>query len=165
MRLRRLFAIPVLLLTLPVWAAWASTPQVRRDPSPVYAGPTTRVDWERIGRDVQLANWYSWAAAQPPKKSATIPATARLQRSSYSDSESVWDRIAACESGGNWATNTGNGYYGGLQENLTFWRSYGGDEFAERPDLASREQQIVVAERARDSGRGYRPWPECGRRA
>lgn len=77
---------------------------------------------------------------------------------------SVWDRLAACESGGNWSINTGNGYYGGLQQDMQFWRSYGGPAFAARPDLASREQQIVVAERARDSGRGYRPWPTCARR-
>jgi hypothetical protein len=77
----------------------------------------------------------------------------------------VWDRIAACESGGNWAINTGNGYYGGLQMDMTFWRSYGGLAYASRPDLASKAEQIVVAERARDSGRGYGPWPVCGSRA
>lgn len=77
---------------------------------------------------------------------------------------SVWDRLAACESHGNWSINTGNGYFGGLQMDMQFWRSYGGPVFAGRPDLASREQQIVVAERARDSGRGYHPWPTCARR-
>ena len=63
----------------------------------------------------------------------------------------IWDRIAACESGGNWAANTGNGYYGGLQFNLGTWQSYGGSG---RPDQNSREQQIAVAERvARRRGR------------
>lgn len=75
----------------------------------------------------------------------------------------VWDRIAQCESGGNWSIRTGNGYYGGLQMDMQFWRTYGGG-VAARPDLASREQQIAAATRARDSGRGYRPWPACSRK-
>lgn len=76
----------------------------------------------------------------------------------------VWDRLARCESGGRWNISTGNGYFGGLQMDMQFWRSYGGPTYASRPDLASREQQIVVAERARDGGRGYHPWPACARR-
>jgi uncharacterized protein YabE (DUF348 family) len=75
---------------------------------------------------------------------------------------SVWDRIAQCESGGNWHANTGNGYYGGLQFNLGTWRAYGGTS---RPDLVSREQQIAVAERLRDASGGYGAWPVCGARA
>jgi resuscitation-promoting factor RpfB len=74
----------------------------------------------------------------------------------------VWDRIAACESGGNWAANTGNGYYGGLQFNLGTWQAYGGSG---RPDQNSREQQIAVAERVRDASGGYGAWPVCGGRA
>ena len=73
----------------------------------------------------------------------------------------VWDRIAACESGGNWAANTGNGYYGGLQFNLGTWQAYGGSG---RPDQNSREQQIAVAERVRDASGGYGAWPVCGSR-
>jgi len=75
---------------------------------------------------------------------------------------SVWDRIAQCESGGNWHANTGNGYYGGLQFNLGTWQAYGGTS---RPDLVSREQQIAVAERVRDASGGYGAWPVCGRLA
>jgi uncharacterized protein YabE (DUF348 family) len=74
----------------------------------------------------------------------------------------VWDRIAACESGGNWAANTGNGYYGGLQFNMGTWQAYGGSG---RPDQNSREQQIAVAERVRDASGGYGAWPVCGARA
>jgi uncharacterized protein YabE (DUF348 family) len=73
----------------------------------------------------------------------------------------VWDAIAACESGGNWAANTGNGYYGGLQFNLGTWAAYGGSG---RPDQNSREQQIAVAERVRDASGGYGAWPVCGSR-
>ena len=71
----------------------------------------------------------------------------------------VWDAIASCESGGNWAANTGNGYYGGLQFNLGTWQAYGGSG---RPDQNSREQQIAVAERVAAAEGGYGAWPVCG---
>jgi uncharacterized protein YabE (DUF348 family) len=71
----------------------------------------------------------------------------------------IWDKIASCESGGNWAANTGNGYYGGLQFNLGTWQSYGGSG---RPDQNSREQQIAVAERVAAAEGGYGAWPVCG---
>ena len=59
----------------------------------------------------------------------------------------MWDRIAQCESGGNWSINTGNGYYGGLQFATAPWLANGGDDFAPRADLASRAEQITVANR------------------
>ncbi len=71
-----------------------------------------------------------------------------------------WDAVAACESGGNWAINTGNGYYGGLQFNLGTWRANGGSGM---PHAASKDEQIRVAENvARSQGMGA--WPVCGRR-
>ncbi len=69
----------------------------------------------------------------------------------------MWDRIAQCESGGRWNINTGNGYYGGLQFNYSTWLSNGGGDFAERADLASREEQITIANRLYES-RGLQPW-------
>ena len=60
---------------------------------------------------------------------------------------SVWDTVAACESGGNWAINTGNGYYGGLQFSASTWRAFGGTEFAPNAHQATKAQQIVVAQR------------------
>lgn len=72
-----------------------------------------------------------------------------------------WDAIAQCESGGNWAINTGNGYYGGLQFKLSTWRSNGG---VGNPANATREQQIAVAERVLVS-QGIGAWPVCGKRA
>ncbi|HEX4720933.1 MAG TPA: transglycosylase family protein [Pseudonocardiaceae bacterium] len=69
----------------------------------------------------------------------------------------VWDRIAQCESGGNWAINTGNGYYGGLQFNLPTWNSNGGAAYAARPDLATKAEQIAIADKVR-AARGYEPW-------
>jgi resuscitation-promoting factor RpfB len=71
---------------------------------------------------------------------------------------SVWDRLAGCESGGNWATNTGNGYYGGLQFNIGTWQANGGSG---RPDQNSREEQIRVATKVRDAAGGYGAWPAC----
>lgn len=71
-----------------------------------------------------------------------------------------WDAIAACESGGNWAINTGNGYYGGLQFSMGTWRSNGGSG---SPHNASREEQIRVAENVLKS-QGIGAWPSCGRR-
>jgi hypothetical protein len=59
----------------------------------------------------------------------------------------MWDRVAQCESGGNWSINTGNGYYGGLQFSYSTWLAYGGGDFASRADLATREEQITVANR------------------
>lgn len=70
---------------------------------------------------------------------------------------SMWDRIARCESGGNWHINTGNGYYGGLQFSLASWRSNGGRDFAARPDQASRAEQITVANRYYAKA-GTSPW-------
>ena len=75
-----------------------------------------------------------------------------------------WDAIAQCESGGNWKINTGNGYYGGLQFAQGTWAAYGGTRYAPRADLASRAQQIAVAERTL-AGQGIGAWPTCGKRA
>ncbi|GAA0592449.1 resuscitation-promoting factor [Kutzneria viridogrisea] len=73
--------------------------------------------------------------------------------------DAVWDRIAQCESTGNWHINTGNGYYGGLQFDMGTWTSNGGGQYAPRADLASREEQIAIANKVR-AARGYQPW-EC----
>lgn len=73
---------------------------------------------------------------------------------------SVWDSLAQCESGGNWAINTGNGYYGGLQFNPGTWSAYGGGEYAATADQATREQQIAVAERVQ-AAQGWGAWPAC----
>jgi hypothetical protein len=75
----------------------------------------------------------------------------------------VWDLLAQCESGGNWAINTGNGYYGGLQFNYSTWLSNGGGDFAEYAHLATREQQILIAENLH-ARRGFQPWPACSRK-
>lgn len=74
--------------------------------------------------------------------------------------DSDWDRLAECESGGNWSINTGNGYHGGLQFSASTWQAHGGGEFAPTADQATREEQIVVAERTLAS-QGWGAWPAC----
>ncbi|MFH9085508.1 transglycosylase family protein [Streptomyces sp. NPDC017673] len=76
----------------------------------------------------------------------------------------VWDRIAQCESGGNWHINTGNGYYGGLQFSASTWRAYGGSAYAPTADQASRSAQIAVATRVQQA-QGWGAWPVCSGRA
>ena len=76
----------------------------------------------------------------------------------YATGNTVWDALAQCESGGNWAINTGNGYYGGLQFSLGTWQAYGGTGL---PSNNSRETQIAVATRLRDATGGYGSWPGC----
>ncbi|MEV7193228.1 transglycosylase family protein [Streptomyces sp. NPDC093510] len=76
----------------------------------------------------------------------------------------VWDRIARCESGGNWQINTGNGYYGGLQFSAGTWRAYGGGAYAPTADKASKAQQIAVATKVQRA-QGWGAWPTCSARA
>ncbi|MFJ9246292.1 transglycosylase family protein [Streptomyces sp. NPDC101776] len=76
----------------------------------------------------------------------------------------VWDRIAQCESGGNWHINTGNGYYGGLQFSAGTWRAYGGSAYAATADQASRSAQIAVATKVQHA-QGWGAWPVCSAKA
>jgi uncharacterized protein YabE (DUF348 family) len=73
----------------------------------------------------------------------------------------VWDQLARCESGGNWAANSGNGYYGGLQFDKGTWSANGGNQYAPYPHQASREQQIEIAQRVRNARGNYHAWPTC----
>ena len=94
---------------------------------------------------------------------APAPAKAAASRSSGGGSTvnaAMWDRVAQCESGGNWAINSGNGYYGGLQFDNQTWLGAGGGQYAARADLASRTQQIAVANKVY-ADRGLAPWG-CG---
>jgi uncharacterized protein YabE (DUF348 family) len=90
----------------------------------------------------------------------TKAAPAPAPTSNFASGSSVWDKIAQCESGGNWAANTGNGYYGGLQFSLGTWQSYGGSGL---PSNASRLTQIAIATKIRNASGGYGAWPACSR--
>lgn len=76
---------------------------------------------------------------------------------------SIWQRLAACESTSRWNAATGNGYFGGLQMDMTFWRRYGGMAYASRPDLASPTAQVEIAQRGQRV-QGWAAWPACSRR-
>ena len=77
---------------------------------------------------------------------------------------SVWDKVAQCESGGNWKINTGNGFYGGVQFAASTWKAYGGKTYASQAHLATKAEQIAIARRVL-AGQGPGAWPTCGRRA
>ena len=102
-----------------------------------------------------LTIWVAPAAAPSVSK----PAPAKPSSGS-SSGNSVWDRLAQCESGGNWSINTGNGYYGGLQFLPSTWRANGGSGM---PHQASRAEQIRVAENLRAKS-GFAPWPACSKK-
>jgi resuscitation-promoting factor RpfA len=76
----------------------------------------------------------------------------------------VWDRVAQCESGGNWKINTGNGFYGGVQFAAGTWKAYGGNTYASQAHLATKAEQIAIARRVL-AGQGPGAWPVCSRRA
>lgn len=89
-----------------------------------------------------------------------VGATVAVAGTANAAPESAWDRLAQCESGGNWQINTGNGYYGGLQFSLRTWRAFGGTGM---PHQASKAQQIAVAERTL-AAQGWNAWPSCSRK-
>ena len=74
--------------------------------------------------------------------------------------DSTWDAVAQCESGGNWSINTGNGYYGGVQFSQSTWEAEGGTAYASRADLATKSQQIAIAEKTL-ADQGWGAWPVC----
>ena len=86
---------------------------------------------------------------------ATPPASA---------ASTVWDKVARCESGGNWKINTGNGYHGGLQFSGRTWRGFGGGKYASKAHKASKGEQIAIARRVLAT-QGPGAWPTCGRKA
>jgi uncharacterized protein YabE (DUF348 family) len=75
----------------------------------------------------------------------------------------TWDALSRCEAGGNWAINTGNGFYGGVQFDQNTWERNGGLRYAQRADLATREEQIAIAEVTR-ARQGWGAWPVCSGR-
>jgi resuscitation-promoting factor RpfA len=93
----------------------------------------------------------------------TVGTAVLLGPASAAQASVNWDAVAQCESGGNWSTNTGNGFYGGLQFSRSTWRAYGGGAYASTADDASRSEQIRIAEKVLD-GQGIGAWPVCGRK-
>ena len=89
-----------------------------------------------------------------------LVATGMLATGTAANAASGWDDVAACESGGDWSINTGNGYYGGLQFSQSSWEAAGGTQYAPTADLATREQQIAIAEKTQ-AAQGWGAWPAC----
>jgi nucleoid-associated protein YgaU len=94
---------------------------------------------------------------------AVIAAPIAVAAPAQAAAASTWDRLARCESGGNWHINTGNGFYGGLQFTSSTWRGFGGGRYADRADHASRSEQIIIAEKVLDA-QGWGAWPACSRK-
>lgn len=94
---------------------------------------------------------------------AAVVVSAALAVPAVASAEPNWDAIAACESGGNWHINTGNGFSGGLQFAPGTWAGYGGTRYASSAAGATREQQIEIA-RLVLQGQGIGAWPVCGKR-
>ena len=89
-----------------------------------------------------------------------VAGTAIVAATAPANAASTWDKLAQCESGGNWSINTGNGYYGGLQFSASSWRAVGGTQYAPLPHQATQQEQIAAAEVLRRSG-GWGHWPAC----
>lgn len=127
------------------------------------AGPPSRPLLTDLPQPPTTAPTTTTTTAPPP---TTVPPPAPPPVTSgagYADpaNPAAWDRLAQCEAGGNWAINTGNGYYGGLQFALSSWRMVGGTGY---PHEHSRETQIAMGRRLHARMGGWHPWPACSRR-
>jgi len=143
---------------------------VTRDDSSMAQGQSTVVRSGRAGlRDVTYRIVFKnghLVARRVLSQNVLREPVARVERvgtkvvatTNFASGSTVWDRLAQCESGGNWATNTGNGYYGGLQFSLGTWHAYGGSGL---PSSNSRETQIAIATKVRNASGGYGAWPAC----
>ena len=146
-----------------VW--WANRHQVP-DPGLITAGQRLR-----LPNHHQVKPWLARAAsAATPAPASAAPATTSSPASAPATASpsalpsaigANWSAIAACESGGNWSANTGNGFYGGLQFSQGTWDAYGGGQYAASANEASQSQQIAVAQRVL-AGQGIGAWPVCG---
>jgi hypothetical protein len=142
-----------------------------QDPNIIYPDDSVRIpatDEQLPSRPLPSQPAATPAPAAPQQTSTSYSAPAQTYvpqprysqpaATNYASGSTVWDKIAACESGGNWAINTGNGYYGGLQFTQQTWAGAGGLAYAPRADLATRDQQIAVASKL-----SLGNWPVCGR--
>lgn len=129
----------------------------------VETGRTTTADVTVAPPVAQVEKVGTKVAPVAPAPASTPAASTPAASAPASTSGLNWDAVAQCESGGNWAINTGNGFYGGLQFDSGTWLSNGGGAYAPRADLASRGAQIAVANRIY-AARGSAPWPVCGQR-
>jgi transglycosylase-like protein/LysM domain-containing protein len=135
----------------PDWPAVAAANGLA-NPDLIFPGQVIHLDGSGSGTPASVAAPSASTESAPAPAPAPAPAA-----SSSSGGGTVWDRLAQCESSGNWSINTGNGYYGGLQFSQSSWNAAGGTG---NPANASREEQIRVAENLR-SMQGWGAWPSC----
>ncbi|MER7577998.1 transglycosylase family protein [Streptomyces sp. NPDC126514] len=137
------------------------------------AVPRTRSSGRRVRYEPRHARKSDppWKK-QPPRTAAAgliglaawLTPAAMGSSSASASTAGVWDRVAECESSGNWSINTGNGFYGGLQFTQSTWTEFGGGQYASRADLATKEQQIAIAQKVL-VGQGPNAWPVCSAKA
>jgi uncharacterized protein YabE (DUF348 family) len=143
---------------------------ISHDDSSMLQGHSTVVRAGRAGlRDVTYRITYrnghlvarrvlSQHVLRTPVAQVERVGTKTVATTNFASGGTVWDRLAQCEAGGNWAANTGNGYYGGLQFSLGTWQAYGGSGL---PSNAPRTTQIAIATKIRNASGGYGAWPAC----
>jgi phage tail protein X len=143
-----------------IW--WANRRQV---PNPGLISVGQRL---RLPGTPQVRSWLARAAQAEASSAAVAPASGQASAPvtatgpvPASASGVNWAAIAACESGGNWSANTGNGFYGGLQFTQGTWDAYGGGQYASSANQATPAQQMAVANRVA-AGQGIGAWPVCG---
>lgn len=138
-----------------------------KNPDLIYPGHKIRIPFKdeklkhRLSPELDAPKPLPKEGSAPQKSSKSYPKASTPSVSTHSNGGGVWDRIAACESGGNWSINTGNGYYGGLQFSLSSWRAVGGSGL---PSNASKSEQIARG-KILQSRQGWRAWPACSARA
>jgi hypothetical protein len=116
--------------------------------------PAVLFKGSRMGRRIALATGGAVVAAG-------LTATGGVAASA---DDSVWNKVAQCESSGNWSINTGNGYYGGLQFSKSTWKAFGGTKYASTANKATKAEQIAIAKRTLYA-QGPGAWPTCGKKA
>lgn len=142
--------------------AQATIVAVGTKPAPVAAAPSQSSNSSSSSNQSSSADSGSSSSSDSSSNSGSSSSSGSSSAPVSSGSSGVnWDGIANCESTNNWSINTGNGYYGGLQFDISTWNSAGGSAYASRPDQASREQQIAVAENLY-ADRGTSPWACAG---
>lgn len=159
---RSLALIAAMLSVFSIIVAGGSPPRLAEQAE----APSDPIQIEAISWDIHGAAAQALSDLAEHIEATTPPTVPARITPPVMPSAPDWDRLALCESGGDWTASTGNGYGGGLQfahgPGWSTWQAFGGQEFSAHPWEASREEQIVVAERVL-SRSGWRAWPGCAR--
>ena len=120
----------------------------------------------RTVTETQVARSADRTPVEAPKATTNAapapapPANTSAPQAQPAPAGGVWDQLAQCESGGDWTTNTGNGYYGGIQFSAQTWKAFGGGQYAPLAHQASKSQQIAIAQKVKAT-QGWGAWPAC----